>query len=143
MKTIPLIRNTPIDDLRFQQGLFKPIALTTAHYVKIAFPTSKGLEFLHPEDITFARSAGNYTQVSTTLGTALLVSKMISLLEIQLSQSTFIRIHHQYLINTQHLIRYEKGDGGLVHLTNGVILPVSRDKKKQFLKMVCGGGCEE
>lgn len=143
MKTIPLIRNNPIDHRSTIPVPIKQIASAPLLSAKIALPTSKGLEFIHSADIIYVRSAGNYIQVYTVQRNDLFVNKMISRFENQVSPSTFVRIHHQYLINIQHLTRYEKGDGGTVYLTNDIALPVSREKKKQFLKKVCGSGCEE
>jgi len=64
---------------------------------------------------------------------------MLGHLENKLPESWFIRVHHQYLINIQHILRYEKGDGGNITLINGVIIPVSRYKKAEFLKIMLHG----
>ena len=115
------------------------MTLLVSQPYKIPFPTRSGIDFLAWGDILYARSDGNYTRVTTIYNKVLLVSLMISQLETILPRQCFIRIHHQYVVNIQHLIRYEKGDGGHVVMTDQVSLPVSRDRRKGFLERVMGG----
>jgi two-component system LytT family response regulator len=110
---------------------------------KIALPTNNGFDFLTLSTILYFKSAGNYSHIYTVDGRTTLMSLSLIHTQSRLPSSSFIRIHHSYIINLEHLIRYEKGDGGTVYLANGIALPVSREKKKKFLKMVCGGACEE
>ena len=55
------------------------------------------------------------------------ISKKI--LEQQLEPVGFCRIHHEYLVNMDHVTKYHKGDGGEVELSNGEKLAVSRSRK--------------
>ncbi len=42
------------------------------------------------------------------------------------------------IVNTRHILRYEKGDGGSLILVDRTQLPVSRERKKMFLNWVKG-----
>ena len=46
----------------------------------------------------------------------------------------FCRVHHQHLINLQHVKKYVKGEGGIAHMTDNKEVDVSRRKKEDFLK---------
>jgi two-component system LytT family response regulator len=46
----------------------------------------------------------------------------------------FIRIHHSYIINKNHIRKYLKGDGGQVLMSNEKLLDVARRKKEEFMR---------
>jgi two-component system, LytTR family, response regulator len=50
-----------------------------------------------------------------------------------LQDTSFVRIHKSFLINIQHLKEYQKGEGGIVVMSNGKELEVSRRKKEYFV----------
>lgn len=103
---------------------------------KIALPVKNGLIFIPIDQILYSRSDGNYCRVFAFSGQRYHINKPLNALESQLSPLGFIRIHHQYLVNVQHVLRYEKGDGGTLVLTDQTILPVSRERKRGFLGWV-------
>jgi two-component system LytT family response regulator len=53
-----------------------------------------------------------------------------------LPSSVFIRIHNSYLVNKNHLVKYNKGEGGQVVMRNGAVLDVARRKKEEFMKAI-------
>jgi two-component system LytT family response regulator len=53
-----------------------------------------------------------------------------------LQSSGFIRIHKSHLINTVHLKKYIRGEGGQVILSDGSTLDVARRKKDELLQIV-------
>ena len=65
-----------------------------------------------------------------------MASKTLGEFEDLLKQSGFIRIHKSHLINTHHLKKYIKGEGGQVIMSDRAILPVARRKKEDLLKIV-------
>lgn len=108
--------------------------LDTNHtYHKIALPSQKGYDFLSIHDILYFESDGNYAWAHLVKGKKTFVTKMLKQIESILDHQPYCRIHHQYLINMEHLERYERGDGGEVILTDGTKLPVSRERKGDFL----------
>lgn len=118
-------------DLKLERSIVK-------EFSKIAFPTKAGLDFIPILDILYCQSHGNYTQVYLTGRRQNFIGWMLGHIENKLPESWFIRVHHQYLINIQHILRYEKGDGGLIYLTDEIRIPVSRDRKRAFLEKVLG-----
>lgn len=93
---------------------------------KIGFPTSAGVVFLAPGDITYLRSESNYTGIYLNDKSKLLVSKTLKHVATCFSGYNFLRVHHSYMVNMNEVIRYIKGDGGTVVLKSGEKIPVSR-----------------
>lgn len=100
---------------------------------KIALSTVDGLEFAKPSEIMYCKSDGNYTFVFLKNKTKILVSKTLKEIESSLTQRNFFRIHNSYLINLNFLEKYYRGKSAYVILEDGTQIPVSRNKKNEFL----------
>ena len=101
---------------------------------RIALPTSDGLIMVDTKDIIYCESINNYTNFHLNTNKAILVSKTLKKVEALLeSNESFFRVHHSIIINLHFLHSYVKGDGGEVVMNNGKNLPVSRNKKLEFL----------
>ncbi|MCB9234601.1 MAG: response regulator [Bacteroidia bacterium] len=99
----------------------------------MALPTRDGMEFVNPSQILYCEADHNYAKVEFSNGGTLLVCKSLGDLEETLKKFNFLRIHHSYLVNTLHLRKYIKGDGGYVILSNGAALSVSRTRKADLI----------
>lgn len=115
--------------------------------LKIAFPTAGGIRFLDIDDIFACKADGNYTTVFLAGKEKLeLVSKPLRDFEDLLSGCHFMRTHRSYLVNLRHVAEYRRsgairsadGEGGCVVLTNGVKVPVSREKRKILNEHMAG-----
>ncbi|GEM_PF-2026045 len=102
------------------------------HSGRMALIVKNGLIFITVDEILYLRSDGNYCRIYSSSGRNIYVNKMKSALEKQLGPFGFVCINHQYLANFQHILRYEKGYGGALVLTDQTILPVSRERKRVF-----------
>lgn len=105
-------------------------------YRRIAIPTAEGLQFIRIEDILYLEASVNYTKFFLLDQQKLIVSRTLKEFEDILPGDTFVRIHNSYLINKNFVLRYIRGDGGRVVMSNGAILDVSKRKKAEFLKVV-------
>ncbi len=103
---------------------------------KIMLPTNDGFQLFHIDDISRCQSEGNYTRFFKTDGKTELVSKTMKEYESLLSQHGFFRIHRSHIINLKHIVRYIKGKGGEVVMSDGAVLDVSREKKDSLIKML-------
>ena len=101
---------------------------------KIALSTLQGLEFIKPSSILYCKSDGNYTYVFLKENKKILVSKTLKEVENILTQRNFFRIHHSYLINLNFLEKYYRGKSAYVIIEGGTQIPVSRNKKTDFLE---------
>jgi two-component system LytT family response regulator len=100
---------------------------------KIALPTFDGLEFIHMDDILYCQSDGAYSNVFFTDGNKMYISKTLRYLEDALCNFHFFRVHNSYIVNLNHVSKYSKTDGGLLILSNGEKVRVSRSKKDELL----------
>jgi two-component system LytT family response regulator len=99
---------------------------------KIALPMNDGLMFVDVAEIVYFEADRAYTQVFLTNGSKITVSKPMRVFDDILNNRQFIfRPHRSYLINLNYLKKYMRGDA-LLTMDNGVIIPVSRDRKQEF-----------
>lgn len=108
---------------------------TNPTQTRIAVPSLKGLEMLEVDSIIRCEADSNYTTIHM-VSDKIVVTKTLKELERILQPNNFARIHHSHLINLTHLKTYLKGDGGVVILTDGQELSVSRSRKKELLEKI-------
>ena len=99
---------------------------------KITLPQQDGFQVLNVADILYCKADDNYTEIYLE-NKKILVSKTLKYFEEALSQFSFARIHKSYLVNVNEVIKYKKGKGGSVVVSNGKELLVSASKKKDLL----------
>ena len=99
---------------------------------KITLPQQDGFQVLNVNDILYCKADDNYTEIHLEKK-KILVSKTLKYFEEALSQYPFARIHKSYLVNVNEVVKYRKGKGGSVVVSNGKELLVSASKKKELL----------
>ena len=99
---------------------------------KITIPEQQGFKVLNVSDILYCQADDNYTLVYLS-NRKYLVSKTLKYLEDALKGFPFARIHKSYLVNVNEVVRYKKGKGGSVILSNGRELSVSASRKRDLL----------
>jgi len=100
---------------------------------KLMLPTQEGYEVVKVVDIIYCEADNNFTMFYLEGGRKLLICRTLKYFEGLLSTNVFLRIHRSYIVNTEKVIRYNKGKGGYVTLENAVELEVSPKKKKELL----------
>ena len=100
--------------------------------VKITLPQQDGFQVLEVGDIFFCKADDNYTEIYLE-HKKILVSKTLKYFEEALQPHAFARIHKSYLVNVAEVVKYKKGKGGSVILSNGKELSVSASKKAELL----------
>lgn len=99
---------------------------------KITINTDGKLIFLEPDEIIFIESDGNYSSIHTTNNKKIVVTKKLKEVNTLLPEEVFFRIHNSYIINLKKVKEFLKTDGYVV-LENNQKIPVSRQKKADFL----------
>ncbi len=99
---------------------------------KITLPQQDGFQVLDVKDILYCKADDNYTEIHLE-NKKILVSKTLKYFEETLAAFSFARIHKSYLVNVNEVVKYKKGKGGSVVVSNGRELMVSASKKKDFL----------
>jgi two-component system LytT family response regulator len=100
---------------------------------KITIPQQDGFEVLNTADILYCKADDNYTEIYLNNNKKKLVSKTLKYFEEALNDGNFARIHKSYLVNVNEIVKYVKGKGGSVVLSNGKQLMVSASKKSELL----------
>jgi two-component system LytT family response regulator len=108
----------------------KPIPLQ-----KIALPTLEGFELISLETIVQCESDGNYTLVFLKNGKKFMVSRSLKEMEELLEGHPFLRVHHSHLVNLNEIIRYIRGEGGYLVMSDNTSVNVSRSRKEALLKI--------
>lgn len=104
--------------------------------MRLCLPTLKGFIVLKLEDIIYCEAERSYTLFHLQGKKTVTVSKPLLDYDQLLMDTSFLRIHKSYLINLSHVKEYQRGDGGIVIMSNGMEIEVSRRKKDQFLVRV-------
>lgn len=101
--------------------------------MRLCLPTLKGFIILKLEDIIYCEAERSYTIFHLEGNRTVTVSKPLLDYDNLLQDTTFLRIHKSYLINLIHVKEYQRGEGGVVIMSDNAEIEVSRRKKDQFL----------
>jgi len=106
--------------------------------LRVLLPTKKSTEYVVPASILYIEANSNHALVHLTNGQNIEVTNNLKDFEQQLCKKeiSFMRIHNSYIININYVTRYIKDDGGFVVLQGKKTIPVSRQKKDEFLKLI-------
>ncbi|MBT8297840.1 MAG: LytTR family DNA-binding domain-containing protein [Maribacter sp.] len=99
---------------------------------KITLPQQDGFQVLNVADILYCKADDNYTEIYLE-NKKFVVSKTLKYFEEALAEFSFARIHKSFLVNVNEVVKYKKGKGGSVVVSNGKELLVSASKKKDLL----------
>ena len=130
IKAVAYVGELKEKEARLQEKALRPKAKETTG--KITIPQQNGFEVLSVPDILYCKGDDNYTEIHLT-NRKLLMSKTLKYLEDVLQPYPFARIHKSYLVNVHAIVKYIKGKGGSVILSNGQELVVSAAKKSELL----------
>lgn len=106
---------------------------TNAVNGKITIPLQDGFEVINTADILYCKADDNYTEIFLITNKKKLVSKTLKYFEDALNDTSFARVHKSYLVNVNEIVKYVKGKGGSVILSNGKEIMVSSAKKAELL----------
>ncbi|WP_339624835.1 LytTR family DNA-binding domain-containing protein [uncultured Winogradskyella sp.] len=106
---------------------------TNAVSGKITIPQQDGFEVIETADIMYCKADDNYTEIYLNTNKKKLVSKTLKYIEESLKDANFARVHKSYLVNVNEVVKYVKGKGGSVVLSNGKEIMVSASKKSDLL----------
>jgi two-component system, LytTR family, response regulator len=104
---------------------------------RLALPSPEGLRMLLVKDILYCAADGENTKVyMQNVPEPSLVNKSLKDVEGLLKNKGFFRVHHSYVVNLFYMDRYIKGDGGDIIMTDGSSIPVSRNRKQEFMERI-------
>jgi len=103
---------------------------------RIHLNTQEGIQIINVSEIISCEADGAYCKVHTTYGAKIFVSKPLIEIENHLTDDNFTRAHTSHLVNIDHIRKFLKEDGGLLVMSDGSKIPVSRRKKQEFLERI-------
>jgi two-component system, LytTR family, response regulator len=102
---------------------------------KIVLKTAESIHIIHIKNIIRCEADVNYTTFYLDNGEKLLVSRTLKDFAEMLEPSGFFRSHQSHLVNLDHLLRYDKADGGHLVMVDESIVPVSSRKKEELFAL--------
>jgi len=104
---------------------------------RLALPSPEGLRMLLVKDILYCAADGENTKVHMqNVPEPSLVNRSLKEVEALLKNKGFFRVHHSYVVNLFYMDRYIKGDGGDIIMSDGSSIPVSRNRKQEFMERI-------
>jgi two-component system LytT family response regulator len=102
---------------------------------KIAIPTTDGFELIMADQIIRCEAENNYTHIFLKNRNKIIACRTLKELEEQMQDfSFFLRVHNSYLANLNEIIKYVRGEGGYLIMSDGSTVNVSRARKEILLK---------
>jgi len=101
--------------------------------MRLCLPTLKGFIVVKLDDIIYCEAERSYTIFHLDGKRTVMVSKSLIEYDNLLHDTQFIRIHKSFLINLHHVKEYQRGEGGMVIMTDNAEIEVSRRKKEFFM----------
>lgn len=121
---------TDIQQQKISQ-LFHNIQEPVSNNPRITVPNRDGIDLIPVQQIIYCHANSSYTEIILLDSTKKLVSRVLKDIAFQLESFDFLRVHHSYLINVDHLKSYHRSDGGYVEMINGDRINISRSRKQE------------
>ncbi|MEP3387155.1 MAG: LytTR family DNA-binding domain-containing protein [Reichenbachiella sp.] len=103
---------------------------------KILLKDAETVYLVLVSDIIRCESEANYTIFYLLDKRKIMVSKTLKEFDQLFEGQSFFRAHQSHLINLNHFDRYEKKEGGIIHMKDGSTLPVAVRKKEALLSVL-------
>ena len=101
---------------------------------QLVVPEMNGFSVVVIQDIIRCEGSRNYTFLYMKTGKKLTATKTLMEFENLLAGHGFIRIHRSHLINLGHITKYTKGKNSEIELSDGIVIPIARERRPEFLK---------
>lgn len=105
-------------------------------FSRIAVPTAEGFELIPADEVIHCKADDNYTHLYLKKKAKVIACRTLKEMEEQLQPFPFfLRVHHSYLVNLNEVIKYIRGEGGYLVMSDGSTVAVSRSRKEALLKL--------
>ena len=102
---------------------------------KVVLKTAESIHIINVDTIIRCEADVNYTTFFLVNGKRLLVSKPLKDYDELLCPAGFFRTHQSHLINLDHMLRYDKNDGGYIVMDDNSPVPVSTRRKEALFEL--------
>lgn len=102
---------------------------------KIVLKTAESIHIVQISNIIRCEADVNYTTFFLKNASSLLVSKTLKDFADLLEPTGFYRTHQSHLVNINHIVRFDKGEGGHLVMDDESIVPVSSRKREELFRL--------
>jgi two-component system, LytTR family, response regulator len=100
---------------------------------KIVLKDSESIHFVRLNDIVYCDADGPYTTFYLVNNEKIIISKTLKDFDELLETKGFFRTHKSYLVNISKIIRFNRAEGGVLIMENGMEVPVSQRKRDEVM----------
>lgn len=104
-----------------------------SEYEAICIHVGKEYVFIHPQEILYVKSDGNYVHLYTIDEKTYMISRKLKDVEDSLPSELFLRVHNTFIVNLSYVVKYRGDDKCEIILDDGTAIPLSRRRKSDFL----------
>ncbi|HEX8607716.1 MAG TPA: LytTR family DNA-binding domain-containing protein [Pedobacter sp.] len=101
---------------------------------RLALPTAEGVYIIDKANIIRVEAMSNYSVFMLADHKKIVVSKTLKEYETVLDDDQFMRVNRSVIVNLDFVVKYRKGDGGTLELSDGSEIEVSPQKKETLLQ---------
>lgn len=117
-----------------EKSMYKAVKLEKKQNNRLALPTAEGVYIVDKAQIIRVEAMSNYSVFLLSDAKKIVVSKTLKEYETVLDDIHFMRINRSVIINLDYVVKYRKGDGGTLELSDGAEIEVSPQKKEVLLQ---------
>jgi two-component system LytT family response regulator len=96
---------------------------------RIALSTAEGIYLVDKITIMRVEAMSNYSTFHLSDHKKIIVSKTLKEYELVLKDDTFLRVNRSVIVNLNYVVKYRKGDGGTLEMSDGTEIEVSSSRK--------------
>lgn len=111
-----------------------PAAAKQQEQTRLALPTAEGVYFVNKATITHVEAMSNYSIFHIASNKKITVSKTLKEFEDALGDHSFLRVSRSVIVNLDYVVKYRKGEGGTLELTDGKEIEVSPSRKEALVE---------
>ena len=116
------------------QFLLTQMRLKGNDFSKLAVPTLEGFELIPTDQLMRCNANDNYTCFYMKDKNKITACRTLKEIEEQLKDfKFFIRVHHSHIVNLNEVVKYIRGEGGHLILSDGTSITVSKSRKDKLL----------
>jgi two-component system LytT family response regulator len=101
---------------------------------RLALPTAEGVYLIDKGSIIRVEAMSNYSTFYLSDNKKIVVSKTLKEYENVLQEDVFLRINRSVIVNLDYIVKYRKGDGGTLEMTDGTEVEVSSSRKESLME---------
>ncbi len=117
------------------QLLLKKVNGINSGFNKIAVPTAEGFELIPADQVLYLEANDNYTHLFLKNKNKIIACRTLKEMELQIQDfNYFVRVHNSYMVNLNEVVKYVRGEGGYLVMSNNSSVNVSRSRKDSLLK---------